>query len=265
MIDEFLIRAFLAGAGVALAAGPLGCLVVWRRLSYFGDTIAHGALPGVALGIALGFDPVFGVLAVATVVALFVLLVGRGRHLPNDAILGMLSHSALSIGIIALALMRGVRVDLTAFLFGDILAVSWGDVAAIAVGGAAILAVLAFSWRGLVAATIDEDLARAEGVPVDRLAILFMLAVAAIVALAMKVVGVLLVTSLIVIPAVTARRFARSPEAMAALAPAFGLAAVALGLALSFAVDTPSGPSIVVAAFGLFLATAASGTLRLSR
>jgi zinc transport system permease protein len=265
VIDEFLIRAFLAGAGVALAAGPLGCLVVWRRLSYFGDTIAHGALPGVALGIALGIDPLFGVLAVATAVALMVLLIGRGRRLPNDAILGMLSHSALSIGIIALAFMRGVRIDLTAFLFGDILAVSWGDVAAIAIGGALILGVLAYFWRGLVAATIDEDLARAEGVPVDRLAILFMLTVAAIVALAMKVVGVLLVTSLIVIPAVTARRYSRSPEGMAMLAPVFGVSAVALGLAFSFAFDTPSGPSIVVAAFALFLATAAGEALRLSR
>jgi zinc transport system permease protein len=258
LIDEFLIRALVAGMGVAIAAGPLGCLVVWRRLSYFGDTIAHGALPGVALGIAIGVDPLFGVLAVATTVALLVLVLRRGQRLPNDAILGMLSHSALSIGIIALAFMRGVRVDLTAFLFGDILAVSWWDVWVILVGGALVLTMLAFFWRGLVAATVDEDLARAEGVPVERLAILFMLLVAAVVALAMKVVGVLLVTSLIVIPAVTARRFARSPEMMAAVAPLVGVLAVATGLALSFGLDTPSGPSIVVAAFLLFLASAVS-------
>ncbi len=262
MLDDFLMRALLAGSAVALAAGPLGCLVVWRRMSYFGDTIAHGALPGVALGIALGFNPILGVLGVAVVVALLVLLFRRGRRLPNDAVLGMLSHSALSIGLIGLAFMSAVRVDLTALLFGDILAVSWPEVWATFAGAAIVLALLAAAWRPLVAATVDEDLARAEGVPVGALSVFFMLLVAAVVALAMKIVGVLLVTALVVIPAVTARRLARSPEQMALIAPVFGIAAVASGLTLSLYADTPSGPSIVVAAFALFLATALAAGLR---
>src|SRR5687768_9448803 len=262
LLDEFLIRAFLAGAAVALAAGPLGCLVVWRRMSYFGDTIAHGALPGVALGIALGFDPILGVLGVAVVVALMVLAFRRGRRLPNDAILGMLSHSALSIGIIGLAFMSAVRVDITALLFGDILAVSWAEVWLTAAGAAAILVLLALTWRPFVAATVDEDLARAEGVPVAALSVFFMLLVAGVVALAMKVVGVLLVTALLVIPAVTARRLARSPEQMAVLAPLFGVASVAAGLILSLYADTPSGPSIVVGAFALFVIINAAAGLR---
>jgi zinc transport system permease protein len=262
MLDDFLIRAFLAGAAVALAAGPLGCLVVWRRMSYFGDTIAHGALPGVALGIALGFDPTLGVLGVAVLVALLVLAFRRGRRLPSDAILGMLSHSALSIGMIGLAFMSAVRVDLTALLFGDILAVSWPEVWTTAAGAAAVLTLLLAAWRPLVAATVDEDLARAEGVPAAALSVFFMLLVAGVVALAMKVVGVLLVTALLVIPAVTARRLARSPEEMAVLAPVFGVGAVAGGLALSLYADTPSGPSIVAAAFALFLVTTVLGFRR---
>ena len=262
MLDEFLIRAFLAGAAVALAAGPLGCLVVWRRMSYFGDTIAHGALPGVALGIALGFDPILGVLGVAVLVALMVLAFRRARRLPNDAILGMLSHSALSIGMIGLAFMSAVRVDITALLFGDILAVSWAEVWLTSAGAAAILVLLAFAWRPFVAATVDEDLARAEGVPVAALSVFFMLLVAGVVALAMKVVGVLLVTALLVIPAVTARRLARSPEQMAALAPFFGVVSVAAGLMLSLYADTPSGPSIVVGAFALFVIVNAAAGLR---
>jgi zinc transport system permease protein len=262
VLDDFLIRALLAGSAVALAAGPLGCLVVWRRMSYFGDTIAHGALPGVALGIALGFNPILGVLGVAVIVAMLVLLFRRGRRLPNDAVLGMLSHSALSIGLIGLAFMSAVRVDLTALLFGDILAVSWPEVWATFAGAAIVLALLAAAWRPLVAATVDEDLARAEGVPVGALSVFFMLLVAAVVALAMKIVGVLLVTALVVIPAVTARRLARSPEQMALIAPVFGIVAVASGLALSLFADTPSGPSIVVAAFALFLATALAAGLR---
>src|ERR671917_1259024 len=147
-------------------------------MSYFGDTIAHGALPGVALGLARGLDPLLGALAAAVAVALLVLLFRRGRRLPNDAILGMLSHSALSIGLIALAFMRGVRVDLTALLFGDILAASWADVWSAALGSAVVLGLLAATWRGLVAASVDEDLARAEGVKVGALSILFMLLVA---------------------------------------------------------------------------------------
>ncbi len=262
MPDDFLIRAFLAGAAVALAAGPLGCLVVWRRMSYFGDTIAHGALPGVALGIALGFNPSLGVLGVAALVALSVLLLRRGRRLPNDAILGMLSHSALAIGLIGLAFMSTVRVDLTALLFGDILAVSWREVWWTVGGAAAVLALLAVAWRPLVAATVDEDLARAEGVPVAALSVFFMLLVAGVVALALKLVGVLLVTALMIIPAVTARRLVRSPEMMAVAAPLFGLASVAIGLTLSATIDTPSGPSIVVAAFALFLAVTLMAGLR---
>jgi zinc transport system permease protein len=261
LLDDFLLRAFLAGAGVAIAAGPLGCLVVWRRMSYFGDTISHGALPGVALGIALGFSPVLGVLAVAVIVSMLVLVLRRGRLLPNDAILGTLSHSALSIGLIGLALMT-VRVDLTALLFGDILAVSWPEVWATLAGSAVVLALLMAVWRPLVAATIDEDLAQAEGVPVTVLSVFFMLLVSAVVALAMKVVGVLLVTALIVVPAVTARRLARTPEGMAVAAPLFGVGGVAAGLALSTVADTPSGPSIVVASFALFLGTTLAAAAR---
>ena len=262
MLDEFLIRAFLAGAAVAAAAGPLGCLVVWRRMSYFGDTIAHGALPGVALGVALGVDPIFGVLAVAMAIALLVLLFRRGRRLPSDAILGMLSYSALSIGLIALAFMTSLRVDLTALLFGDVLAVSWPEVFRTVGGAAVIIALLAAVWRPMVAASVDEDLARAEGVRVSALSVLFMLLVAAVVALAMKIVGVLLVTALIVIPAVTARRIARSPEQMALAAPAVGIIAVGLGLLFSLLFDTPSGPSIVVAAFALFLSASLASSLQ---
>jgi zinc transport system permease protein len=262
MLDEFLLRAFLAGAAVAAAAGPLGCLVVWRRMAYFGDTISHGALPGVALGIALGFNPVLGVLAVAMVVALSVLLLRRGRLLPNDAILGTLSHAALSIGLIGLTFMGSGRVDLTALLFGDILAVTWGEVWATLAGSAIVLGLLLAIWRPLVAATVDEDLAQAEGVPVAALSVFLMLLVAAVVALAMKIVGVLLVTALIVIPAVTARRVARSPEGMAFAAPVFGVGGVCAGLALSLFADTPSGPSIVVAGFALFLAVTLAAAAR---
>ena len=152
--------------------------------------------------------------------------------------------------------MEARRVDLMAYLFGDVLATTKGDIALIYGGGAVVIGVLVFLWRPLLSATVHEELAAVEGVPVTAVNLGFMMLLAMVVALAMKIVGILLVTSLIIIPAATARRFSATPEAMAVLAAVIGCLAVAGGLAGSMAFDTPSGPSIVVAAFVLFVFSA---------
>lgn len=252
-LDSFLLRALAAGIGVAAVAGPMGCFIVWRRMAYFGDTIAHSALLGVAVGFMLAIHPLLGVAAVTAAIALA--LVGLQRTQPwlsADALLGILSHSALSFGLVAVGLMAWLRIDLMSYLFGDILAVTATDVWTVWAAGALVLALLASIWRPLLAATLDEDLARAEGVAVGRVSLLFTLLIAAVIALAMKVVGVLLITSLLIIPAATARRFASTTEGMAAMASGLGMLAVVLGLALSLRFDLPSGPAIVVAAALLF-------------
>lgn len=254
-MDSFLAQALLAGVGVALMTGPLGVFVVWRRMAFFGDAVANAALLGIALGALVRIDPTIGIIAACIAVAvLLVALRGEG-HLPDDTILGILAHSALALGLIALAGLETTRVDLVSYLFGDVLAVSAGDLYWIWGAGGAALAVLALIWRPLVALTVHEDLARVEGVPVARVQIVFMLLIAVITALAIKVVGMLLVTSLLIVPAAAARRFAATPEAMAAYAGACGVAAVASGLAGSLAWDLPSGPSIVMAAVALFALT----------
>lgn len=253
IFDDFLVRAFAAGMLVAAVAGPMGCFVVWRRMAYFGDTMAHAALLGVALGFLAGIAPMAGVAAITLTIALILVFAGAQQWLTSDALLGILSHTALSAGVIAIGLLPSVRVDLMGYLFGDILAVGRADLAWIAVGGALALVVLRAIWRPLLAATVDEDLARAEGVAATRVRLLFMVLMALVIALAMKVVGVLLITSLLIIPAATARRFARTPEQMAILAALAGMAAVCLGLGGSLLFDTPSGPSIVVGAAALFV------------
>jgi zinc transport system permease protein len=177
----------------------------------------------------------------------------RKSSLPTDALLGILAHSTLAIGLVIVALMEGVRVDLLSYLFGDILAVGARDLWLIWIGGAVVLALLAWIWRPLLAATVSEELAEAEGLKPQRARLLFMLAMALTIAIAMKIVGILLITSLLIIPAAAARRFAATPEAMAALASLIGVAAVAAGLSGSWFWDTPSGPSIVVAALLGFL------------
>ncbi len=255
MLDDFFVRAVVAGIGVAAMAGPLGCFIVWRRMAYFGDTMSHSALLGVALAIAAEVDPILGVFSVAALVAGALLVLQKRGVLSTDALLGLLSHGTLALGLVLVALMTWVRIDLMALLFGDILAVSRGDILLIWGGGASILAVLAWLWRPLLADTVHADLAAAEGMHPERARIVFMLLMALVIAMAMKVVGVLLITALLIIPAATARRFAGTPEAMAAMASILGVAAVVGGLFGSLQFDTPSGPSIVVAAIALFIAS----------
>jgi len=265
MITDFFVRALIAGIGVALVAGPAGCFIVWRRMAYFGDTMAHSALLGVALGLLLGIDPIVGVLAVSLVLALILAGMSSNRSLAGDTVLGILSHSALSLGMVALSLMQGIRLDLMVYLFGDMLSVGMTDIYLVLGGGAVTLAMLVYLWRPLLAMTVHEELAQAEGVNVRAVRAGFMLLIAFLIAAAMKITGALLITSLLLIPAACARRFARGPEMMAALAALFGVLAVTGGLYGSLLFDTPSGPSIVLAALGLFLASMVAAGRRFMR
>ncbi|MEO3431365.1 metal ABC transporter permease [Pelagibius sp. CAU 1746] len=253
MLDDFFWRALIGGIGVALVAGPLGCFIVWRRMAYFGDTMAHAALLGVALAFLFDIHITLGVFAITATVAFALVLLQRQVALPSDALLGILSHSTLALGLVLVAFMAWLRIDLLSYLFGDLLAVSRLDIGLIYGGGALVLGVLALIWRPLLAGTVSEELAAAEALHPERARLVFMVLMAAVIAIAMKIVGILLITSLLVIPAATARRFAGGPERMALLAAGLGVLAVALGLFGSLQFDTPSGPSVVVAALLLFL------------
>ena len=261
-MDDFILRALAAGVGVALVAGPLGCFVVWRRMAYFGATLAHAALLGIALGFLFELDLRLGIVFVCVAVAALVAALESLQRLAADTLLGILAHGAFALGLVCLAFVDTVRIDLMAYLFGDILAVDGGDIAWIYGGGAAGLAALAVIWRRLLAITVQEDLARVEGVPVTAVRLAFMMVIALVIAVAMKVVGVLLIVSMLIIPPAAARRFATTPEAMAALAAAIGCVAVAGGLAASMAWDTPAGPSIVTVATAVFFLTLLPGGRR---
>ncbi len=255
MLDDFFIRALVAGIGVAVMAGPLGCFIIWRRMAYFGDTMAHSALLGVALSLLFDLDLMLAVFVVAALISLFLMGLEKRGLLSSDALLGILSHGTLSIGLVMLGFMSWVRVDLTAFLFGDILAVSQADIEVIWGGAVLVLMAVITQWRPLLAATVSPELARAEGLNPDRARLYFMLLMALVIAIAMKIVGILLITSLLIIPAATARRFSSSPEIMAVSASVVGALAVVIGLFGSLKFDTPSGPSVVVAALLLFIAS----------
>ena len=262
MLDDFFTRAMIAGIGVAIVAGPLGCFIVWRRMAYFGDTMAHAALLGVAMAFVFEVNLMLGVFATGALTSIALLLLQRHAALSSDTLLGILAHATLAIGLVVVAFLAYLRIDLLGYLFGDILAVSRFDLAVIWLGGAAIVGAILVLWRPLLASTVNSDLAEAEGMRPDLARIAFMLILAAVIAIAMKIVGVLLITALLIIPAATARQLAPTPETMALAASGIGALAVCLGLYGSLRFDTPSGPSIVVATLVLFLAALAVSRVR---
>ncbi len=256
-MDDFLIRALIAGLLVALIAGPLGVFILWRRMAYFGDTLSHSAILGVALGLLLSINIKFGILFSTILVAGLLIYSQRQKKLASDTMLGIISHSALSLGLVLISFVEGVRVNIEAWLFGDILAVSWYDITYIAIGVGVVILVLLAIWKSLLSLTVHEELALVEGVNVSLISAIYTLLIALLVAIAMKIVGALLITALLIIPAAAARQFSKTPEQMALFSIAMGMLAVISGLVASFYADTPAGPSIVVFATILFLMTQA--------
>lgn len=261
-MDAFLLRALVAGSVVAIVAGPVGALMIWRRMAYFGSAVSHSALLGIAVGLLLGIGPMAGVLLFCIGVALMLTVLQRGSALPSDSLIGLLAHVALAAGLIALSLVHGLRVDLIGYLFGDVLAVSWRDLWIIGPVSAAVVAIVIAVWRPLLSLTLHEDLARVEGIPTRALDALFMVLVAVVVAVGMRVVGILLIVSMLIIPAAAARRMSSSPEQMALFAIAIGLVSVWAGIGAAFTLDLQAGPAIVLVAGAVF---AASYALRRAR
>ena len=253
MFDDFFIRALFAGIGVAFVTGPLGCFVVWRRLSYFGDTLAHSALLGVTIAFSLEFNIALSVFISSSVIALFLIQLQKKTNLPGDALLGLLAHSSLAVGLVAIGFLSFIRFDIMGLLFGDILAVNVNDLIIIWIGGAFILLVLKLIWKPLFASTVNYELAEAEGLNPDRAKAIFTLLMAAIIAISIKMIGLLLITGMLIIPAAFARNISDSPKGMVIFSIIGGLLSVFIGLFSSLNFNTPSGPSIIMAALILFI------------
>ena len=253
MFDDFFIRALIAGVGIAIIAGPLGCLVIWRRLSYFGDTLSHSALLGVTLAYVFSINITLSVFIISSVVAILLINLQKRTKLAGDSLLGLLAHSTLAIGLVLIGFLSSIRFDLMGLLFGDILAVTTDDIALVWIGGIIILGILYFIWKSLFSATVNYDLAAAEGMRPEISNLIFTLLLAGVIALSIKMIGALLITGLLLIPAAIARNLSNSPKQMIIVAILAGIASVVLGLFTSLELNTSSGPSIVVVSLALFI------------
>ena len=259
-MDEFLLRALLGGVLVALVSAPLGCLVVWQRMAYFGATLSHAALLGIALGLAFELDLRLSILLVSLLIVVLLMLIQRFRTLSSDTILGILAHSSLAFGLLALSMMPWLRVDLMGYLFGDILTVNWHDIGWIFAGSVLVIVVLAKIWQPLLSIIIHADLAWVDGHNRDRFHLIFLLLISVTVAVSMQVVGLLLIVSLLIIPPASARMFSNSPEQMLIGAGVVGVISVVSGLGMSMSLDTPAGPSIVACGSIIFMLSLVAST-----
>ncbi len=253
MIDDFFIRALIAGVGIALVTGPLGCFVIWRRLSFFGDTLSHAALLGVTFSISFDINISLSVFIVSSMVALILIRLQKNTNLAGDALLGLLAHSSLAIGLVVLGFLSFIRFDIMGLLFGDILSVTLSDLLIIWIGGAVIILILSLIWKPLFASTVNYEIAEAEGLSPEKYNILFTILMAAIIAISIKMVGLLLITGMMIIPAAAARNLSNSPKQMVIISIIFGLLSVLIGLYASLEINTPSGPSIITTSLLFFI------------
>ena len=252
MLDDFMIRASLGGVGVALAAAPLGCFVVWRRMAYFGEATAHFALLGIALSLTFEFSIFAGAILVGLMLSSLITIY-EGRTLFLDTLLGVAGHTSIALGLVIISFISGIRIDLMAYLIGDILAVSRLDLLFIWLGACIIFALIFWRWSPLLLVTLNEDLASASGIHPKRESFILTIALAIVVAVGIKVVGVLLIISMLIIPAASARSIVSSPEMMAIVASLVGMSSALLGLNAAYIFDTPTGPSIVCVASLFFV------------
>ena len=253
MFDDFFIRALIAGIGIALVTGPLGCFIIWRRLSFFGDTLSHSALLGVTIAFFFELNIAFSVFLISSAIALILLKLQKTTKLPGDALLGLLAHSSLAVGLVVIGFLTTIRFDIMGLLFGDILAVTTEDITLVWIGGIIILGILYYIWKSIFSATVNYDLAAAEGMRPEISNFIFTLLLAAVIALSIKMIGALLITGLLLIPAAIARNLSNSPKQMIIIAILAGIASVVLGLFTSLELNTSSGPSIVVVSLALFI------------
>lgn len=252
--EPFILRGLAAAVVMAVLASPIGCLMIWRRMAYFSDSLSHSALAGVLLGVALGIGQNAGVALVVCLTALILAQISGRFVISMDLLLLIIGQTALCAGIIGFSYMPEIRTDLTAYLFGDVLSVTSRDLIFIAIVGGLCLLLLVLNWKKMIFTAVMPDLAQSEGISAKKQSATFMILTALFVALALKTTGLLLISALLIIPPCSARFFAETPEQMAGFGAIIGVFSVIAGLACSIYFDAPAAPAmeVICAVFFLF-------------
>ena len=254
MLDGFIINALIAGICVSIIAGGLGCFVVWKKMAYFGDSLSHSSLLGIAIGISLGLNFTIGTFITCIIFASLLTYLQNKNILSNDTLLGILAHAALSIGIIAISISNQY-VNLDAYLFGDILTVTEPETYWFISAAVLVFIILYIIWEKLVLMTIDENIAKSEGINTSLVHSIFLILLVIFVATCVKVVGILLITSMLIIPAAASRQITNSPTKMAFGSGLIAIASVFIGIFSSIIFDIPTGPSIIAILTIIFILT----------
>lgn len=251
---ELILPPILAAVFLACISGPLGCFVVWKKMAYFGDTVAHAALLGVGLGVILSIATQISVIILCLLVAILVAYFNSKKYLSTDTTLGILAHGSLALGMLTVTVVSPTRINLQGILMGDLLTVGYSEALHVGILSIVIIALIVKLWRHFLMSAIDEDLATVEGYSPNKNQFLLTLTIALTIAFGIKLVGALLISGLLIIPAAGARKLSSSPEAMAITAGLIGLVSSVLGLISSAYWDLPAGPAIVCCALLIFIA-----------
>jgi zinc transport system permease protein len=255
LFDHFMAKAFFVGLLISLLCGPMGSLVLWQRMSFFGDTLAHASLLGVSMAALFDIPLPLGLGGTTLAVGFFIHLLSQKKNLPLNTLLAIATQITLALGIIGISLTRQ-QGYMTSFLFGDLLALDRLDLILICAVVPLVLSLIKLFWRPFIIVILNEEIAAAEGLPVRRLKLIYTLVFALSIAIVSRTVGVLLVVSLLIIPAAAARLVSKTPESMAIRAIIIGMASICLGLFLSWKLDLPTTPTVTLSATLILIALA---------
>ncbi|HMI76980.1 MAG TPA: zinc ABC transporter permease subunit ZnuB [Buchnera sp. (in: enterobacteria)] len=246
MIELFFLG-WLAGILLTLVTGPLGSFIVWRRMSAFGDTLSHSSLLGLSVGVVLNINPFYTVLFLLLFISSIIIFLEYISCLALDTILGIITYSTLSLGMITVSFMSEIKkMSITNYFFGDLLTITFSDLIIIILLIIVVLFILIWYWKKMLLLTINAELAKVDGVNITKIRLIFILITAVTISVSIKFIGSLVIAALLVIPAATSQRFASSPENMACISILIGILGVTSGMLVSYFFHTPSSPSIVL-------------------
>lgn len=238
-----------------LITAPLGCIVLWQRQAFLGETLAHSALSGVALAIFLNIDPLWGVGVIGALVSSILYFFSSDQRLPKDALLAMVAQGGLAIGVLILSQLKGQKIDMNAYLFGDLLTVSWRDVVKTFFLAVVLVSFLFFKFRAIVSYMIHKDLARIEGLVSRSLPLQLSVFTTLSIGLLLPILGALLLTALMIIPAATSRMVASTPKDMMFYSFLFSSVTIFFGFVVSFFLNVPTSATMVCISVALFVIT----------